>query len=100
MVLTGDPIDARKAKEIGLALEVVPPVDLLEFARGQARKIASKGPLAVAQAKRSVHAGAGADMRVACELERQAFAALFGTQDAKEGMKAFLEKRAAAFKGA
>jgi len=100
MILTGDPIDGKKAKEIGLALEVVPPEELLELARSQGRKIASRGPLAVAQAKRSVHAGADADLRVANELERQAFAALFGTQDAREGMKAFLEKRAAVFKGA
>jgi enoyl-CoA hydratase len=100
MVLTGDPYDARQAKEIGLALDVVPADRLLEHARGQARKIASKGPLAVAQAKRAIHAGADADLHVANELERQAFAALFGTEDAKEGMRAFLEKRAAAFRGA
>ena len=100
MILTGDPVDARQAKEIGLALEVVAPDQLLERARVQARKIASRGPLAVAQAKRAVQAGQDADLGVANELERQAFAALFGTEDAREGMKAFLEKRAANFKGA
>jgi enoyl-CoA hydratase len=100
LILTGDPIDARKAKEIGLALEVLPPEQLLDHARAQARKIAAKGPVAIAQAKRAVHAGADAALGAACELERQAFAALFGTEDAKEGMRAFLEKRPPHFKGA
>jgi enoyl-CoA hydratase len=99
MILTGDPVDAAKAKEIGLALEVLPPEGLLEHARAQARKIASRGPLAVAQAKRAIQAGQDADLGVGNELERQAFAALFGTEDAREGMKAFLEKRPAAFRG-
>jgi enoyl-CoA hydratase len=99
MVTTGDMYDAARAKEIGLALEVVPAGELLGFAKSQARKIASKGPVAVAMAKRAVREGADADIRTANELERQAFAALFGTEDAKEGMKAFVEKRPAAFKG-
>ena len=99
IVLTGDMIDAAKAKEIGLALEVLPAAELLGFAKGQARKIAAKGPLAVAVAKRLVREGADADLRTANELERQAFAAIFATEDAREGMKAFVEKRAAAFKG-
>jgi enoyl-CoA hydratase len=99
MVLTGDQYDAQRARAIGLALDVVPAERLLEHARDQGRKIASKGPLAVAQAKRAIHAGADADLHVANELERQAFAALFGTEDAKEGMRAFVEKRPAAFKG-
>jgi enoyl-CoA hydratase len=100
MILTGDQYDAARAKEMGLVLEVVPAAELLEHARAQARKIAAKGPLAVAQAKRAIHAGADADLATAFELERQAFAALFGTADAKEGMAAFLEKRAARFRGA
>lgn len=99
LVLTGDMVDAAKAREIGLALEVLPAAELLGFAKGQARKIASKGPVATALAKRAVREGADADLRVANELERLAFAALFGTEDAREGMKAFVEKRPAAFKG-
>ncbi len=100
IVMTGDHYDAARAKEMGLVLEVLPPSDLLPFAIGQAKKIAAKGPVAVALAKRAVHAGADADLRVANELERQAFAASFATDDAREGMKAFLEKRAANWKGA
>ena len=64
-----------------------------------AAKIAARGPLAVAQAKRAIIFGADADLRSANELERQAFAMLFGTEDQREGMKAFLEKRAPSFKG-
>jgi enoyl-CoA hydratase len=99
MVLTGDHYDAARAKEIGLALEVLPPAELLPYAIAQAKKIASKGPVAVAVAKRLVHSGADADLSVANELERQAFAGLFGSEDAKEGMLAFVEKRAAQWKG-
>jgi enoyl-CoA hydratase len=99
MVLTGDHYDAARAKEMGLVLDVVPLADLLPLAVAQARKIASKGPLAVALAKRAVHAGADADLGVANELERQAFSASFATEDAREGMRAFVEKRAASWKG-
>ncbi len=100
LVLTGDMVDAAKAKEIGLALEVVPAADLLAFAKGQAKKIASKAPIAVAVAKRAIREGADADLRTANELERQAFAALFGSEDTREGTKAFVEKRPATFQGA
>ena len=100
LIMTGDAVDAAKAKEIGLALEVLPAAELLPFAKAQAKKIAGKGPVAIAAAKRVVREGADADLRTASELERQAFAALFGTADAREGMRAFVEKRAARWKGA
>jgi enoyl-CoA hydratase len=100
MVLSGDHYDAARAKEMGLALEVLPAAELLPFAKAQAKKIASKGPVAVAASKRAIREGADADLRTANELERQAFSALFGTEDAREGMRAFVEKRAAAWKGA
>src|SRR5215470_13235519 len=99
MIFTGDPIDAAKAKEIGLVLEVLPAEKLLEHCRGIAAKIALKGPVAVAQAKRAIQFGLDTELRSANELERQAFAMLFGTEDQREGMKAFLEKRAPSFKG-
>ena len=100
LILTGDLVDAPRAKEMGLVLEVLPAAELLTFAKAQARKIAAKGPVAVAAAKRAAREGADADLRTANELERQAFSALFGTEDAREGMRAFVEKRPAAFKGA
>src|SRR5215472_8581710 len=99
LIFTAEPVDAAKAKEIGLVLEVVPAEKLLERCRGIAAKIALKGPVAVAQAKRAIQFGLDADLRSANELERQAFAMLFGTEDQREGMKAFLEKRAPSFKG-
>jgi enoyl-CoA hydratase len=100
MVFTGDHHGAEKAREMGLVLEVLPPEKLLEHALGQARKIASKGKLAVGQAKRAVQAGANSDLHTGSELESQSFALLFGTEDAGEGMRAFLEKRPPRFKGA
>jgi enoyl-CoA hydratase len=99
LVLTGDMVDAAKAKEIGLALEVVPAAELLGFAKAQAKKIVAKAPIAVAVAKRVIREGADADLRTANELERQSFAALFGSDDTREGTKAFVEKRPAAFTG-
>jgi enoyl-CoA hydratase len=98
MVLTGDHYDASRAKAIGLALEVVPAPELLPYVLKVAKKIASKGPIAVAQAKRILEAGANANLATANELERQTFGAMFGTEDAREGMTAFLEKRAAQWK--
>jgi enoyl-CoA hydratase len=99
MIFSGEMIDAQKAKEIGLVLEVVPGDKLLEHCRSVASKLAKKGPLAIANAKRAIEYGADSDLRSATELERQAFAMLFGSEDQREGMKAFLEKRPPVFKG-
>jgi enoyl-CoA hydratase len=100
MLLTGDVYDAARAKEFGLVLEVVPAAELLPYVKAKAATIASRGPLAVAVAKRLVRTGVEPDLGAANELERQAFGALFGSADAKEGMRAFLEKRPAVWKGA
>jgi enoyl-CoA hydratase len=78
---------------------VLLPDQLLPHARQQGKKILARGPLAIAQAKRLVHAGAGMPLSSANELERQGFAALFATDDAREGMRAFLEKRPPRFQG-
>ena len=64
-----------------------------------AQAIAKKGPLAVARAKRVLHEGQDADVRVAHALEQQAFAALFASEDRDEGLAAFVEKREPRFKG-
>jgi len=79
---------------------VLPPDRLLPHVRQQVKKILARGPLAIAQAKRLVLAGAGMALASASELERQGFAALFATDDAREGLRAFLEKRPPRFKGA
>jgi len=100
MILSGEVVDAARAKATGLALEVLAPERLLPHALGVARKIASRGPLAVAAAKRVMQVGLDMDLAAGCALEAEAFGLLFGSADAGEGMRAFLEKRAAAFKGA
>ncbi len=99
ILLTGDSYDAARARELGLVLEVLPPERLLPHARQQAKKILARGPLAIALAKRLVHAGAGMPLGSANEMERQGFAALFASADAREGMRAFLEKRPPGFQG-
>jgi enoyl-CoA hydratase len=98
LVYTGDMIDAAEALRIGLVEAVVPHGTVLEHAKGVAKKIATKGPLAIQQAKVVMRRG-DAGLASANELEAQAFAMLFGTEDQKEGMGAFLEKRAATFAG-
>ena len=96
---TADVIGAEEAKRIGLVNAVLPAAELLPKVREVAAKIAGKGRLAVAQCKRVLFSGADVPVDVANALETQAFAQLFGTLDQREGMKAFLEKRAAAFQG-
>ena len=98
LVLTGDMIDAAEAHRIGLCEAVFPTADLHEKVKAIATKIASKGPVAIAQAKVVMRRG-DAGLPSANELEAQAFAMLFGTADQKEGMAAFAEKRSAAFTG-
>jgi enoyl-CoA hydratase len=97
---TGDSVGADEALRIGLVNAVVPHAELLPKVRDVAAKIASKGRLAIAQCKRVLHSGADIPLDVANALETQAFAMLFGTTDRAEGMKAFVEKRKPAFKGA
>jgi len=96
---TGDTIAADEALRVGLVNAVVPHAELLPRVREVAGKIAGKGRLAVAQCKRVLFAGADVPLDVANALETQGFAMLFGTKDRAEGMKAFLEKRKAAFTG-
>ena len=99
LVYTGGMINAEEAKRIGLVNDVFAPGDLLTKTREVAELIAKKGPLAVASAKRVMLKGADLELTSANELEAQAFGVLFGSNDQKEGMTAFLEKRAATFQG-
>lgn len=99
LIFTGDMIDAAKAKEIGLVLDVIPAADLIAHCKKIAATIAKRGPIAVAQAKRVIEHGADLPLKDANELERQAFALLYGTSDQREGAQAFLAKRPAEFKG-
>ncbi|WP_437654335.1 enoyl-CoA hydratase/isomerase family protein [Sorangium sp. So ce1182] len=99
LVYSGDMISAEQALAIGLVNAVFPAAELLARARETALKIASRGPLAVAAAKRVILRGESLDLTAANELEVQAFAALFGSDDQKLGMKAFLAKSKAEFTG-
>jgi enoyl-CoA hydratase len=99
LCMTGDVITAEEALRIGLVNAVVPHAELLPRVRELAKKIATKAPLAVAAAKRVILRGADAPLATANALEATAFAALFGTHDQREGMRAFLEKRTAKFEG-
>jgi enoyl-CoA hydratase len=93
LVYTGAVIDAAEALRIGLVNAVVDPADLWPRARQVADAIAARAPLAVADAKRALRRGADLPLGEAHELERQLFAGLFSTDDQKEGMRAFVEKR-------
>jgi enoyl-CoA hydratase len=97
MVLGGEAYDAARAKEMGLCLEVLPPEKLLDHALAKAKLIASRGPLAVAAAKRVLRAGADAGLAQGLVLEAEAFGLLVATDDMREGTRAFLEKRPARF---
>jgi enoyl-CoA hydratase/carnithine racemase len=99
LLLTGDPITGREAYEMGLASELVPDAEVQPRALALAEQIASRPPLAVAQIKEVVLAGQDAPLDTALALERKAFQLLFASQDQKEGMRAFLEKRPADFQG-
>lgn len=99
LIYTGDMITAEQALAMGLVNAVYPAAELLQRARDTALKIASRGPLAVAAAKRVMLRGEGANLIVANALEAQAFGTLFGSEDQKAGMKAFLEKAKATFTG-
>jgi enoyl-CoA hydratase len=96
---TGAAVGADEAARIGLVNAVVEPEDLLPRVRAVADAIAAQAPLAVADAKRAIRRGADLPLAEANELERQLFASLFSTDDQKEGMRAFVEKRPPAWNG-
>ncbi len=96
MNLIGDPIMAEEAFELGLVNRMVEDHELLDTALAWARKLAGQAPLAMQQIKRISAAG---DLDEGIEAEKRGFAAAFASADAKEGISAFLGKRAARFQG-
>jgi enoyl-CoA hydratase/3-hydroxyacyl-CoA dehydrogenase len=96
MNLTGDSISSQHACELGLVNRVVPDHELLDTALGWARRLSEKPPLAAERIKQ-VSATAGLDAGLAAE--QQAFLEVLGSEDAREGFSAFLEKRRARFQG-
>jgi enoyl-CoA hydratase len=99
LVYTGKWIDAAEALRIGLVNAVFEPEQLLEETKKTARLIASKGPFAIAAAKKVFNEGADLTLAAANQAEVAAFASCFTTADQKEGMGAFLEKRDPSFTG-
>ena len=99
LILTGDVIDAQEAYRIGLVNKVVPQSELMAQAKELARKLAGKPPLALRAAKDAVNVGLNLDLAHGIEYENKMFAICCGTEDKKEGVAAFLEKRKPAFRG-
>ncbi len=97
LVMTGVTIDAAEALRIGLVNKVFPRAELLGAARATAELIAKMGPIAVAEAKKVMREGEGRLLDEANAIEIEGFAGCFATDDQKEGMQAFLERRAPSF---
>ncbi len=93
MMLTGEPIDAETALAAGLVAEVAPHDEALARALDLAAKIAEKSPMATRLAKQAVLAAYETGLSAGLKVERQLLARGFMTEDQKEGMKAFLDKR-------
>lgn len=98
IVYTGDVIDAQTALRIGLVNKVVPPEKLMEEAKALARKLLGKSSLILSYAKKAFNTGADMSLEDALDLDECYFARCFATQDQKEGMTAFVEKRKPEFK--
>jgi enoyl-CoA hydratase len=99
MILTGEPISAAEAERMGLVSRVVPNEVLVEDAMALAAEIAKRPPLAVRLAKESVNAASEMSLTDGLAHERRLFYLLFASEDQKEGMAAFLEKREPDFIG-
>jgi enoyl-CoA hydratase/3-hydroxyacyl-CoA dehydrogenase len=95
--LTGEPISAEEAYALGLANRVVPDEELFDTALAWARGLSERPPLAVEQIKQVSAAG---DIETGIEREKQGFAHVFASEDAREGISAFLQKRKPRFRGA
>jgi enoyl-CoA hydratase len=99
MVLTGRMMTAYEAERTGLVNRVVPPEVLADEVLTVAREIATKPPLSVKLAKEAVLKAFETSLDAGLDYERRSFAGILGTEDAKEGMRAFLEKRRPTYQG-
>lgn len=98
LLYTGDNIDAQEAYRLGLVNKVVPVESAMDEARKMASKITRQPGLALRATKLAVNGGMSMDMKSAMAYEARCFEILFSTEDQKEGMKAFVEKRKPEFK--
>jgi enoyl-CoA hydratase len=99
MILTGEPIGAAEAQQLGLVAQVATPGETLNAALEFAAKLAALAPVAVKAAKSLLATGPDLSLDAALELERQTVSLLFATADREEGVAAFLEKRQPSFRG-
>lgn len=99
LLYTADVIDANESLRVGLVNQVVAPEELLEVAKGIARKIIAKGQIPVRFCKVAANEGMQTDIDRAMTIEADLFGLCFATADQKEGMTAFIEKRKAQFTG-
>ena len=99
VMLAGTPVTARRAYELGIVNKVVPSEMTIVLAQRLARELAEKPPVALRMAKESVLKAFEAPLAEGLAAERKSFYFLFATEDQKEGMRAFLEKRKGVFKG-
>lgn len=99
MILTGAPVTAARALDWGIVNQVIEGPGLLEAALSTAGIIAGNAPLSVRQAKRSIHYGLQCDLLTGYRFELEAYNRLVDTEDRREGVRAFNEKRAPRFEG-
>jgi len=99
LILRGEVIDAQEAWRIGLVDQVVPAAQLISFVEGVARDLMRKAPLALSAALEAVIGGEDLTLPEAMTLESRLFGRLWGSEDRREGMTAFLEKRKPQFRG-
>jgi enoyl-CoA hydratase/carnithine racemase len=99
LLFSGEFIDAARAYSIGLVTQIVPEDDVIATALARIDIIAKRAPLSIWYAKMAVNNGLQMDLQSGLAYERQLTTGLFATDDRKEGMAAFLEKRPAQFKG-
>ena len=99
LICSGDHLTAADAERIGLVNAVYPAAELMDAARELAAKFASKPPIAMQYALEAVNQGINASLKEGQAIEAHLFGLCFSTDDQKEGMSAFLEKRTAEWKG-
>ena len=100
MLFSADPIDAQEAHRIGLINRRVPQGAALSAAKAMVKVYERRAPISLALVKRAVHRGMQMDLQSAIEFETFLVTTIYGTDDKREGISAFLEKRTAQFKGA
>ncbi len=99
LCMTGEAIDAQQARELGLVAKVFPAEQLLEETLKAAKLLAGKAPGVLRSIKQVINRGLDVDLKTGCAIEAEAFGLCFASQDAQEGVTAFLEKRKPNFKG-